>query len=371
MKNLSLLIKPASGQCNMKCKYCFYYDVMEHRDIGNRGFMTEAITTKIIDRIFENDIDTVSIAFQGGEPTLIGVQYFIDFVDYVKKLKPSKTMVYYSIQTNGTKITKEFANFFKENSFLVGISIDGTEDVHNKYRLNNNNEKTYKSALNGVSLLKEYGVDYNILTVVTDETIKDFPSVYLHLKKLGSNYLQFIPCIDSFEPESGLSLSNDSYSNFLIKLFDLWYLDFMNGIRISIRYFDDLLKIILGFAPGSCTLKGKCYSYHVIEANGDVYPCDFYVIDNWKIGNVMTETLADMLISKKSIEFVQSSISNNPTCNNCDYYSLCRGGCRRNKEPFHNISDAKTKYCEAIKTFLDYSLERLEKVAEVILNEQN
>lgn len=370
MKNITIMIKPASGQCNMRCKYCFYYDVMENREKANRGFMKDATSKRIIERIFESTRDSISIIFQGGEPTLIGLDYYKNFVDYLHKSNSQNIEVNFSIQTNGTNLTEEYVKFFKDNNFLVGISLDGHKEIHDLYRHFITYEGSYDNVIEGISLLNKYKVNFNILSVVTEDSLKSISEIYPFLTSLGSKYLQFIPFIDSFDAQEVISLSSKSYGKFLIKLFDLWYKDFNNNKRVSIRYFDDILSMLLGYQPNTCTLMGKCYSYHTIEANGDVYPCDFYVLDEWKIGNIYINGFDKMIQSEISRKFIKTSIGENSDCISCKYYKLCKGGCRRNKEPFSDILNSKTKYCQAIKSFLDYSLERFIEIGNTLINEQ-
>ncbi len=359
MKHLSILIKPASGMCNMQCKYCFYYDVMENRKIANHGFMTDKTLETIVKKAYLANPLAVSFVFQGGEPLLCGISFYEKFITFVKKYNLSNLPTTYALQTNGTLITTQFASFFKANNFLIGISLDGYEQIHNYYRVMNDTSNAFKKTLAGLAILKEYQVDYNLLTVITNETANNVEKTYHFLKTLGTDYLQFIPCIDSFDSQvKGQYLSNEAYLKFLKELFDLWYLDYKNKKIISIRYFDDILKIIIGYYPESCTLQGKCINQNVIEADGSVYPCDFYVIDQWKTGNITKETFTELDNSKNAIKFIASSMEENEDCMKCKYYQLCRGGCRRNKELLNGETATKTRFCETIYAFFDYSIQR-------------
>jgi len=367
MNHISLLIKPASGLCNMRCKYCFYYDIMENREIDNYEMMTLKTLEKLVFRAFEDSGLSVSFIFQGGEPTLVGLQFYRELIKFVEKYNKHKVPTYYSIQTNGTKIDSNFAKFLKQNNFLVGISIDGNEEIHNKYRISKDRSGSFAEVKKGLDYLSQYEVDYNILSVVTENTVKNTEEIYHYLTTLGTDYLQFIPCIDSFEGSvQNNTLSNDEYEEFLKRLFDVWYLDFKKGKRISIRYFDDIIKMILGYRAESCTLLGYCSFNQVIEADGSVYPCDFYVLDEWKLGNIIDDKLNDLLKSEKANEFIKTSIGINEDCKVCKYYQLCRGGCKRNKEPFEIVEAVKTRFCGAIYSFFDYTIERFTEIANVL-----
>ncbi len=227
-----------------------------------------------------------------------------------------------------------------------------------------NGTDSFPQVMDGLKRLQQHKVEYNILAVITNEMVPYTEDVYNYLKTLGTDYLQFIPCIDSFDSNFHKeTLSNSMYLTFLKRLFDIWYSDFLNGRKISIRYFDDIVKIVLGYYPESCTLQGKCINQNVIEADGSVYPCDFYVLDKWKFGNIMVNNFEDFANSNATKQFIEKSTNKNKSCIECKYYKLCRGGCRRNKEPFAEVSEVKTKYCEAIYSFFDYSIERFFTIA--------
>ncbi len=367
MPKLSILIKPVSGSCNMDCSYCFYNDVMESRNVKNYGFMSLNTLEEIVSKSFVTNSNAVSFIFQGGEPLLIGLGFYKSFIEYVFKYNINHIHISYSIQTNGTLITKEFAKFFSENKFLIGVSIDGNKEIQNLYRLYKNGLSSFKDTIKGLQYLNNFNVDYNILSVITNSSALNVNDLYSFLKSLETNYFQFIPYISDFINNKNKEfLSNDMFLKFLMELFDLWYNDIQNGILKSIRYFDDILKIILGHHPESCTLQGKCINQNVIEADGSIYPCDFYVLDNWKIGNINTLSFEEINKSEVKNKFITSSLNNHPDCNNCMYYNLCRGGCRRNKELFNDSSMLKTRHCEVYKRFFDYSYDRFIELGNVI-----
>ena len=365
MRHLSILIKPASGICNMKCNYCFYYDVMANRNTSNHGLMSTEILEEIVKKTYSPSNGAVSFVFQGGEPMLRGIDFYLKFIALVTTYNPNNIATTYAIQTNGTLINSEFALFFKKHNFLVGISIDGNQDVHNLHRIMQDDTNSFNKTLTGLKILQKYEVDYNILAVVTNETALKVEETYNFLKSLGTSYLQFIPCIDSFDSQfKGQELSNELYLEFLKELFKLWYLDYKAGKIISIRYFDDILKIIIGYYPESCTLQGRCINQNVIEADGSVYPCDFYVLDEWKIGNILENSFNDFVNAPQTIKFIQSSQEKHDDCMKCKYYQLCLGGCRRNKEPFTDVKESKTRFCKAIYSFFEFSIDRFIEIGE-------
>ena len=197
MKHLFLLIKPASGICNMRCKYCFYYDVMDHRKIESYGLMTDSVLEKMVQRAYDDHHESVTFMFQGGEPTLVGLSFYQKLIRFVEQYNIKNIQTYYTIQTNGTLITPEFARFFKTHQFLVGISIDGNQRLHDMYRRDKQLQGSFSSVKKGLQLLQQHNVDFNILAVITEETTKHTEEVYRFLSNLGTMFVQFIPCLDS------------------------------------------------------------------------------------------------------------------------------------------------------------------------------
>ncbi|MBQ6020036.1 MAG: SPASM domain-containing protein [Clostridia bacterium] len=211
--------------------------------------------------------------------------------------------------------------------------------------------------LNAVSVLKKYGVDFNILSVVDDRNAKEIESTWNYFKKHGFDYLQFIPYVDE---GNGVSLSAEAYGEFLKKSFDLWYDDYMRGKYVSVRHIDNYIDIMLGRPPENCAMCGVCGSYFVAEANGDLYPCDFYCKDEYKLGSIFgAEPFA---INETHRRFIAASEAIHPHCEGCKYYALCRGGCRRDRTDH----DTKNRYCEAYCDFFDYAAERMLRVAQLL-----
>ncbi len=366
-KQISILIKPSSSKCNLKCKYCFYHDVSNTRVIKDYGFMSEKTSNQLITRAFEFiDNGNVAFAFQGGEPTLIGLDFYKNFVETVNSLKGNRK-VSYSLQTNGILIDKQWAQFFKDNNFLIGLSIDGTGDIHNYNRVDFQGNPTSKKVLQTSQLFDNVGVDYNILTVVTKTLARKINSVYNHYKKHNYRYLQFIPCIDDFDAKtSPYSLSSEQYSMFLLQLFNMWYIDAKNNNRISIRFFDNILGLYFGMEVESCDMRGVCSFQHVIEANGDVFPCDFYVMDEYYIGNIYGNSYAQMHEKDISKNFIKESIDPHQKCTKCPYFKFCRGGCKRHRTNEHNLN----KYCNAYYEFFSKTEEKFQEIAHLIKTNQ-
>jgi uncharacterized protein len=371
MPPLGVLIKPSSSICNLRCKYCFYHDVSERREIKSFGFMNHDVMDILIKKSLDFADGYCAFAFQGGEPTLSGLKFFQDFCDIVDKYNKKYIDIRYSIQTNGMVVDDAWATFLKEHNFLVGLSLDGYKDINDSLRIGPGGKGTHKQIMETVSLFEKYKVDYNILCVVTNYVARHIRKVYSFFKERGFEYLQFIPCIDPLgtEKEEGeYSLSEERYKYFLKTLFDDWYRDFMGGNYISIRHIDNNVLSLNGHAPELCSMTGKCSCQFVVEANGGVYPCDFYVTDDWYLGNITEPSMSfkEFRNSENGLRFI--SVNNNPVneCPDCKWYFICRGGCRRDREPVEDGVMSQNKYCAAYKDYYAYIFERLQQVAQIV-----
>jgi uncharacterized protein len=358
MPPLTIMLKPASSLCNLNCKYCFYKDVAANRLQTSYGLMTHDTLITILSKSFSYASDWFAIAFQGGEPTLAGLDFYKDVIALVNDNNINHLPIHYSIQTNGYLLSKEWASFFHDNHFLVGLSIDGTIHTHDTYRKNPLGNDTFTEIMKTVDLFNQYYVDYNILTVVTDKVSSSIQKIYKFYKKKNFQFLQFIPCLRPFDDaNSPILLSKEAYKSFLCDLFDLWYEDIMNGKIVSIRQFENYLMMLKGYQPESCDMTGHCSIQYIIEANGDIYPCDFYVLDEYKLGNIFTESFENILNDPVSNRFIEQSNNNYSDCANCEYYFLCKGGCRRYRQMA--ISNEPNFFCDSFKSFFSYSVERM------------
>ncbi len=259
MPPVNLLIKPASGLCNMECDYCFYCDETQKREQASYGLMSKETLENVIRKSFSYAEQSVGIAFQGGEPTLCGIDFFEEAVRLVKQYNVNNLKIEFALQTNGYAITEEWCEFFKKNHFLVGLSVDGTEATHDKYRHNKNGEGTYQKVLQAARLMKKNGVEFNILTVVNKETAENIDSIYKEYKRNGWEYLQFIACLDPIGEIRGqreYSLTPKMYGEFLVRLFHLWYKDWKRGKQPYIRQFENYIGILLKYEPESCEQRG-------------------------------------------------------------------------------------------------------------------
>ncbi len=360
MPPVSVLIKPASSACNMECGYCFYRDEAERREENFCGVLSDYLTESIIKKAMDFAEGSCSFMFQGGEPTLAGLDYFKRVVELQKKHKKPGVKIHNAIQTNGFAVDDEWAAFFAQNGFLVGLSLDGPAGLHNAQRPGKGGAATFNRVMAAARVLEKAGAEFNILCVVTAKTSSCPQKVYNFYKKNGFRYLQFIPCLDPLAEPRGQkshSLTPAAYGDFLIKLFNLWLADFKKGEYVSIRNFDNYISMILGQCPEACGMSGKCSIQFVCEGNGNVYPCDFYALDEWLLGNIGEKSFAEMAYSETAKRFLTASVQVPEECKACRFFGLCRNGCRRDRVDNINY------YCESYKAFFSACLPGLYEAA--------
>lgn len=371
MPALSLLIKPASGNCNMRCRYCFYADELDNREIRSYGKMSVDTMHTIVEKAMEYGDYECTIAFQGGEPTLAGLDFYRDLVAYVTAHEnPKKLKIHYALQTNGYLINEEWAAFLGENHFLVGVSLDGLKEIHDRYRLDAAGKGTYQRVISAIRLLEKHQVEYNILTVVTAATARNGQKIYNYFKKNHFGYQQYIECLDPIGEEPGqheYSLTPEKYGEFLKSMFDAWYLDMRSGTYVYNRYFENLMMIMAGQQPESCNMRGVCGKQWVFEADGSVYPCDFYALDQWRLGNIQENSFEEMDEKRDELGFIQWSMRQQEDCQKCRWFGLCRNGCRRNREPVTAEHTNRNYFCKSYQMFFEYAYPRLTEIYQLYM----
>lgn len=369
MPPITLLIKPASGLCNMRCRYCFYCDVAENRAVRSYGLMSDETQKNVLAKAVDYAQNSLNIAYQGGEPTLAGLPYFERGAHLAKDLNGKRLQINQSIQTNGYALDENWARFLRDQRFLVGLSLDGIKDIHDMNRLASDGSGTFAQVMDAAELFRRYAVPFNILTVVTAQIARRAEAVYKFFRKNQFQYLQFIACLDPLNEPFGVqphSLSPEAYGRFLCALFDLWFADFERGAAPSIRDFDNYIQMLMGYPPEACNLRGACGIQYVIEADGSVYPCDFYVLDRLCLGNLNEVGFEEIYRRRAEIGFIEASMPIHDDCQSCTYFSLCRGGCRRHRERGAGVL-GKTHFCEAYRMFFPHALPRMQWIARRLM----
>lgn len=365
MKPFSLLIKPASADCNLKCTYCFYLDHLEMYPEHKVHRMSDETLEALIASYMKTPQPIYSFGWQGGEPTLMGVDFFRKVVRLQRKYAPHNAKISNALQTNATLITEELARFFGRNNFLIGVSVDGSEGIHNQHRLNLGNQGTHSQVMEGINLLKKHGVEFNILTLVNSSNVKHGKEVYNYLKEHGFYYQQYIPCVEIDENGQPYpySMTGKEWGQFLIEVYDEWIKE--DTKKISIRGFDAILNLLIMGQRSMCTMGGNCCQYFVMEYNGDVFPCDFFVEKKRQLGNIHDQdaSWANYQQSEEYKKFGELKHQWNDKCDTCPYLLYCSGDCLKHR--IYNNQDPQniSWLCEGWKAFYAHSLDGFKKVA--------
>ncbi|MBD3183760.1 anaerobic sulfatase maturase [Candidatus Poribacteria bacterium] len=360
-KQFSLLIKPASADCNLACRYCFYYQrITDPYNFKERHRMNDEILESMISQYLGFAGKYTSFGWQGGEPLLMGLPFFQRVVEFQQKHGYKGQYVGNNVQTNATLITPQLARLFHDYNFLLGVSLDGPEEYHDHYRRYPSGRGCHARVMQSIQILNQYRVDFNILAVVNDLTAKVPDETYNYFLENGFYFLQYIPAVE-FHPETGdvmgFSVKVEDYGDFLCRLFDLWYNDCEP--MASIRTFENITAIYMGIPSEACVYRDNCGTYAVVEHNGDVYPCDFFVEEKWRFGNLLETPLPDLIASPKAQEFNNRKSQDHPECEECEWKFICRCGC-----PNYWDNTGSDYLCVAYKKFFAYTESRFKILAE-------
>jgi uncharacterized protein len=371
MNDFSLLIKPSAADCNLRCTYCFYLGRQRLTDPHPR-MPDDILESMIAGYMRSRQATSYTFSWQGGEPTLMGLKFFRRAVELQKQYAPAGAVICNGFQTNGTLITDELAAFLAEYKFLFGVSLDGPVEVHNHYRITVAGKPTHASVLTGIDRLRRHGVDFNILALVNDRTVRQPREIYGYFKNRGLVHQQYVPCVEFDDAGQPLpySITGREWGEFLCEIFDRWIGEDVN--RISIRLFDSLLEYLVSGRRNSCAMGTDCRQYFVVEYDGSVYPCDFFVRDNLKLGNVRNGSWKEFLASPVYRRFGLEKASWSDECRACPWLALCHGDCPKFRPaiPAPGTGRARSILCEGWKAFYAHALPRLERLADEIKQER-
>jgi serine-type anaerobic sulfatase-maturating enzyme len=367
---VQVLIKPASADCNLACDYCFYLKKAGLYPETTQHRMPSDVQEEMIRQILRYGGPNPSFAYQGGEPTLMGLDYFRRSVELQMRLGTGQS-VSNAIQTNGILIDEEWALFLAEYKFLVGLSLDGPAHVHDHYRLDRGGHATHAKVERAAETMRACDTSFNILSVVSRYSASRAKEIYRYYRDLGCEWLQFIPAVE-FDPATGqladFSPAPLDYGRFMCEIFDEWKKDFRDGRpMVSVRLFDTLLAIHCGMSSPGCTFREKCGIYVVIEWNGDVYSCDFFVEPEWKLGNLMDRSLRTLIESPRQREFANLKADLPEGCRACEWLWLCHGGCTKDRMRSGNEGERGVDYfCESYKMIFEHTQSTFEELKVLV-----
>jgi uncharacterized protein len=365
----SSMAKPVGSACNLSCKYCYYLDKASTIYDKRQPVMSPQILEEYIRQyINANEVPEVTFLWHGGEPLMAGIDYYRLVVKLQNKYAKGKTITN-SLQTNGLLLDDDWGRFFHGNSFLLGISIDGPQDIHDAYRVNRAGRPTFNRVINAISFLKKHNVEFNTLTVVTDRSEGRGAEVYRFLKSTGSRYMQFLAAVEHIvnvkkderpvivkpgtkgSTMASWSVSGLGYGKFMTDIFDEWIVRDVG--TYFVQAFDMTLAHWVGVKPGLCVFSETCGDALIVEHNGDVFSCDHFVYPEFKLGNILETDLITLYRSPKQFQFGLNKRNTLPRyCQRCNYYFACKGEC-----PKHRFNNTETReyglnaLCEGFKHY--------------------
>lgn len=376
-RGFTSMVKPVGSLCNMRCKYCYYLDKAALYDYRQPLMSDELLERYIRANIEGNNSPVIAFAWHGGEPLLAGKEFFRKAVALEQKYAEGRT-VENSIQTNGLLLDDEWCAIFRDNNFLVGVSIDGPEHIHDAHRVDAGGQPTFARVMKGIERLYRNRVEYNTLTTVNIHSKGRGAEVYNFLRGI-SVFMQFLPVAELLcdgriqSPEAQKadiapwSVSAKGFGEFMCDVFDIWVKKDVG--RRYVQLFDATLALMVGVQPSVCSLCETCGSGLTVEHNGDVYCCDHFVYPEYKIGNIHTDRLADLAYCDRQFEFGVAKRALLPReCRHCKYYNLCHGECPKHRFIDDNRGEYGKNYlCEGYKHFYDHTAQAMERMKELIL----
>lgn len=358
---IGVMWKTVSEDCNLACDYC-YYSTCGGKPGPKINRIESAILDKFIQEYMSYSKGIASFAWQGGEPLLAGLDFFEEVVTLQARHAPPETFISNALQTNATLINDRWAAFLKKFNFLVGVSLDGPKDIHDGRRVDSAGKGSFDRVMAGIGHLIRHKVDFNILTVIHRGNVGKARELMAFYRDMQFPFVQFIPCMDfrsqQVDQPGIYDITPRQYGDFLCEAFDEWY---NNGSPVvSVRFFDNMLSVYVNREAELCIHRAQCPTTLILEQNGDAYPCDFYINDKWKVGNVGTDSIRDILAHPNYDRFLQMKPNLPDKCRSCKWQKLCYGGCPRNRRWDKDLAKADQDYfCSSYMQIYAYAEERM------------
>jgi len=367
-KSFQIFTKPVGDSCNLSCSYCYYHSDAIVKDDKQLLRTDDLFLTEYVKQHIEATTDdTVFFSWHGGEPTLAGIDFYRKVVTLQKKYLPVGKKLLNGIQTNGTLLHKEWCSFLAAENFIVGISIDGPEDLHNRFRRTNKGTPSFSQAMNGYNLLVEHGIPVEILCVVNAANITEPLRVYRYFRDLGARFITFLPLVEKLPNGSAVSersVGAEEFGHFLISIFDEWVAHDIGKIQVQV--FEEALRSAFDSEHTLCIFKQNCGGVPVIESNGDFYSCDHFVNEMNFIGNISEQSIAGLLDSDKQQAFGRAKSATLPGfCKKCEVLSMCHGECPKNR--FINTPEGEpglNYLCNGYRPFFNHCRPFIEEIRE-------
>jgi uncharacterized protein len=367
----SLLIKPASAVCNLDCEYCLYLDraADPYQSMPARR-MSEETLERLVDTYLFYSYPQSTFAFQGGEPTLAGLPFFEQLVKFQQQYGRDGQSVSNALQTNGVLLDRDWCGLFRAFNWLLGVSLDGPEEINDLYRVNKEGRGTWKRVMQSIEVLQKNKVEFNILCVLNQANVGKPKELYRFYRALGVDNLQYIPLaeFDSAGNPLPFTITAEQYGRFLCETFDLWWPE---RRKMRVRFFDNIAEALAGQKPGTCTMHETCDSYVVVEYNGDVFPCDFFVESGWKLGNITFESWSEIARRARRYSFAAKKTIAHAECQACEFQSICHGGCPKLRHGPRGQFEDLDYFCQAYKMIFKHCAAPLRaEVAKILAGKE-
>ncbi len=357
------MTKPRGAICNLDCKYCYFLKKEALYPESNFSMSIETLEEYTRQTIESQQVPEVVFAWQGGEPTLMGLEFFEKAVELQKKYRKPSMRIQNSIQTNGTTLDDDWCRFFRQNNFLVGLSLDGPQPLHDTYRVDKGSQPSFEKVMAGLELLKKHQAEFNILTTVHAANADHSLDVYRFLRdEVQAQFIQFIPIVERKNQtghQEGFkvtkrSVTGKKYGQFLISIFDEWVQRDVGQIFVQI--FDVALEVWYGQPASLCIFSQTCGTALALEHNGDLFSCDHYVEPNHFLGNIQEENMLNLVSSEQQIRFGSDKLNSLPLyCQECEVRFMCNGGCPKNRiRKTPDGEEGLNFLCEGYKTFFQH-----------------
>ncbi|MBQ8995714.1 MAG: anaerobic sulfatase maturase [Oscillospiraceae bacterium] len=363
LSQFAVMVKPIGSACNLRCRYCYYLPVHVS---GNQRMSHETLEKMIRNVIESSQGPTVSFVWHGGEPTLVGLDFYRETVDLQKKYLPEGWEAWNNLQTNGYDLDDEWCAFLRDNHFDVGLSIDGTKANHDWFRKDASGKDTYDRVRGSVLRLKEYGIHPDLLCTVTAHTVQDPIGIYEALRDLGTGWMQFIPVVNRAQDGTVLpeSVTPEQYGDFLCQIFNRWIYHDLG--KVNVQLFIELINVLAGGEASLCWLQETCGKVPVIEADGGVYSCDHFVREQYYLGT-LDDPISDLITGEKQASFhIEKKEGLTGKCLSCPYLSLCHGGCPKDRFLVNENGEQGQYYlCEGLRQLFRVARGPMKRLVEL------
>ncbi|MCE5278920.1 MAG: anaerobic sulfatase maturase [Planctomycetaceae bacterium] len=367
IRPFNIMCKPVCGTCNLDCCYCYY--TAKPRELypdATKFMMSDAVLDSYTRQYIQTQPQQCEFGWQGGEPTLAGIDFFRKAVDLQTQYNLGEQTISNALQTNGTLLTDEWCEFLAEHKFLVGLSLDGPPQWHDTFRRDKANNPTFHRAWAGLELLRKHKVEFNVLVTLNSANAPHAGDIYRYFTNRGVAYLQFIPILER-TPDgrpTPFSCSGEQFGRFLLDVFEIWATRDVG--TVSERLIDNVLHQIIYGQASTCCYADRCANAHVLEWNGDLYVCDHFVYKQWRVGNIMDRPMEDLVRDAMLDEFALLKTELPATCRACEFLQFCRGGCPKHHMPIGTDPARVNHFCDGYKAFFTHALPILAQMAEYI-----